>query len=120
MSPATDQLLFAYGALLLPTTQLDVFGRLPANEDDVLPEYALQYRDGDDPRGASPSAHTALPVLRYTANALDKVPGRVLHLTEDELDAADEFEMALYRRAPVTVASGRRVWLYLRGPGDVG
>lgn len=118
MSPATDHLLFAYGALLQPTTQLDVFGRLPLSDEDVLPGYALLYRDDDDPRGATPSAHTVLPHLRQTGSTLDKVPGRVLHLDDDEVDAADEFQMALYRRARVTLASGRRAWLYLRGAGD--
>ncbi|MCC4906688.1 gamma-glutamylcyclotransferase family protein [Microbacterium sp. cx-59] len=116
MPGSADQLLFAYGTLLRPTTQLDVFGRLVHADDDILPGYALRYCDGEDPRAADPTAHTVLPLLRPTGSELDKVPGQLLHLSPDELDAADEFQVPLYRRARVTVASGRRAWLYLRRP----
>jgi hypothetical protein len=112
-----DEILFAYGALLQPTVQLDTFGRLLASEEDVLPGYALWYHDEEDTRTPNPSGHTVLPLLRRTDNTLDKVQGRVLHLTLDELDAADEYQMSLFRRTSVTLASGRRAWLYLPGSG---
>lgn len=112
-----DELLFAYGALLDPTVQLDTFGRLVTSEEDVLPGYALWYHDEEDTRTANPSGHTVLPLLRRTDSALDKVLGRVLHLTMDELDAADEYQMSLNRRTSVALASGRQAWLYLAGPG---
>jgi hypothetical protein len=116
---SADQLLFAYGTLLDPTTQLDVFGRRIASEDDILPGYALRYLDDEDPREPDRAEHTVLPVLRPTGSDLDKVPGRTLSLSIEELDAADEFQMSLYRRGRVRLASGRAAWVYLRGPDAV-
>ncbi len=39
--------------------------------------------------------------------------GRVLALTPEELDAADEYEVSLYRRVSVQLASGIRAWVYV-------
>jgi gamma-glutamylcyclotransferase (GGCT)/AIG2-like uncharacterized protein YtfP len=39
--------------------------------------------------------------------------GRVLRVTPEELDAADEYEVSLYRRASVVLASGIRAWVYV-------
>jgi gamma-glutamylcyclotransferase (GGCT)/AIG2-like uncharacterized protein YtfP len=56
-----------------------------------------------------------VPVVRETGSSLDKVVGSVLHLDEDELDACDEYQASLYRRARVVLASGRAAWVYLDG-----
>ena len=53
------------------------------------------------------------PIVRATGNPLDKVVGKVLSVTDDELEAADEYEVALYRRASVVLASGRDAWVYV-------
>ena len=53
------------------------------------------------------------PIVRPTGSPRDRVVGRALHSTEDELEAADEYEVALYRRAAVTLASGRPAWVYV-------
>ena len=34
-------------------------------------------------------------------------------MTEAELDASDEYEVSLYRRAAVMLASGRTAWVYV-------
>jgi hypothetical protein len=113
--PAAE-LVFAYAELLRPDVQLDTFGRLVETDDDVLTGYALSYLDDEDPRAANPSGHTVLPRLRHAQGALDRVPGRVLHLTQDELDAADEYQSPLHRRTSVLLSSGRRAWVYLPRP----
>ncbi|WP_159501692.1 gamma-glutamylcyclotransferase family protein [Microbacterium sp. 18062] len=120
MAAPADQLLFAYGALQHPDVQLDTFGRLVETDDDVLPGYALLYIEAEDTRTANPSGTTVLPVLRRTDGPRDKVVGIVLSLTADELDAADEYQMSLYRRTPVTLASGRAAWVYVGRPGRTG
>jgi hypothetical protein len=37
----------------------------------------------------------------------------VLWVTEGELDAADEYEVELYRRVEVSLQSGRAAWVYV-------
>jgi hypothetical protein len=108
-----EELLFTYGTLQFAEVQLDTFGRVVAGESDVLPGYRIDHARIEDRRVAEVSGLSVHPVLRYTGNTRDKVMGKVLHLTADELEAADEYEVALYRRTSVTLASGRTAWVYV-------
>jgi len=108
-----DQLLFSYGTLQNPDVQLDTFGRLVAAEDDALPGYTVDYAEIDDPRVVDLSGLSVHPIVRPTGNALDKVTGKVLWVTEEELDAADEYEVELYRRIAVQLQSRRAAWVYV-------
>ena len=105
--------LFTYGTLQLPDVQLDTFGRLLEGEDDALLGYRLEWTDVGDERVAQLSGLEKHPILRRTDDPRDRVFGRVLRLTADELDAADEYEVSLYRRASVSLASGLRAWVYV-------
>lgn len=91
-----DELLFTYGTFQRPDVQLDTFGRLVTGEPDWLPGYAI--------RGGR---------IRETGNRLDRVPGRVLHVTSDEVEAADEYQVERFRRDQVVLASGRRAWVFV-------
>ena len=113
MADSPDQLLFSYGTLQNPEVQLDTFGRLVAGEDDALPGFTVDYAEIDDPRVVELSGHSVHPVVRSTGNTLDKVTGMVLRVTEDELDAADEYEVEFYRRVEVSLQSGRAAWVYV-------
>ncbi|MET0296590.1 MAG: gamma-glutamylcyclotransferase family protein [Microbacterium sp.] len=108
-----DQLLFTYGTLQHPDVQLDTFGRLLETEEDVLPGYRLDYAEIEDPRVVELSGIGTHPIARPTGSALDKIVGKAVWITEDELDASDEYEVALYRRASVVLASGRGAWVYV-------
>ncbi|MFT3796919.1 gamma-glutamylcyclotransferase family protein [Microbacterium sp.] len=108
-----DQLLFTYGTLQYAEVQLDTFGRLVAGDADVLPGYTIDYAEIEDQRVVDISGVSVHPVLRATGNPVDKVVGKVLHITADELDAADEYEVALYHRIAVTLGSGRTAWVYV-------
>ncbi|MGB4779095.1 gamma-glutamylcyclotransferase family protein [Microbacterium sp.] len=108
-----DQLLFTYGTLQYAEVQLDTFGRLVAGEPDILPGYTIDYVEIEDQRVVDLSGLSVHPVLRATGNDVDKVVGKVLHVTADEVDAADEYEVALYRRILVTLGSGRSAWVYV-------
>jgi hypothetical protein len=110
---SADQALFSYGTLQRPQVQLDTFGRLVEGEDDVLPGYTSEPVDIDDPRVVELSGAAVHSVLRATGSDLDKVVGTVLWITDDELDAADEYEVAVYRRVRVTLASGLTAWAYV-------
>lgn len=107
------EVLFTYGTLQLPDVQLDTFGRLVGGDADALPGYRLEWTDIDDERVAQLSGLDKHPILRHTGDAHDRVFGRVLTLTAEELDAADEYEVSLYRRASVSLASGLRAWVYV-------
>lgn len=107
------EVLFTYGTLQLPDVQLDTFGRLVGGDADALPGYRLEWTDIDDERVAQLSGLDKHPILRQTGDAHDRVFGRVLTLTAEELDAADEYEVSLYRRASVSLASGLRAWVYV-------
>lgn len=108
-----DQLLFSYGTLQLPGVQLDTFGRLLEGDDDVLPGFTVDYAEIDDRRVVDLSGADVHPIVRVTHNPLDKVIGKALWVTEDELDASDEYEVALYRRISVELASRRVAWVYV-------
>ena len=107
------QYLFSYGTLQHPDVQLDTFGRLVDGADDALPGYTVDYAEIADPRVVDLSGLTVHPIVRETGNPLDKVVGRVLRVTDDEIDAADEYEVALYRRISVVLASGLSAWVYV-------
>jgi len=111
--PVADQLLFTYGTLQNPDVQLDTFGRLIDSEPEVLAGYTVDYVEIPDPRVVALSGESVHPIVRETGNPLDKVTGAVLWVTEEEITAADEYEVALYRRAAVMLESGRRAWVYL-------
>ena len=113
MPEAADELLFSYGTLQQPEVQLDTFGRLLDGDDDILPGYTVDYAEIEDPRVADLSGLSVHPIVRATGNPRDKVTGRALHVTEDELEAADEYEVELYRRVAATLASGRTAWVYV-------
>ena len=108
-----DQLLFTYGNLQQPDVQLDTFGRLVDGELDWLPGYTVDYVEIADPRGTDVSGTSIQPVVRPTCNRLDRVPGRVLHLTDEEIEAADEYQVELYHREHVVLSSGHTAWVYV-------
>lgn len=108
-----SEALFTYGTLQFASVQLDTFGRLIEGDDAVLPGYHLDQVEIDDPRVVELSGTDVHPVLRATGSPLDKVVGRVLRLTPDELDAADEYEVSLYRRIRVVLADGSAAWVYV-------
>lgn len=109
----TDQLLFTYGTLQYAEVQLDTFGRIVAGDADTLPGYTIDYAEIQDQRVVDVSGQSVHPVLRATGSALDKVVGKVLHISAAELDAADEYEVSLYRRVAVPLTSGRTAWVYV-------
>ncbi|WP_214466491.1 gamma-glutamylcyclotransferase family protein [Microbacterium flavescens] len=112
-STQPSELLFSYGTLQHPEVQLDTFGRLLDTEDDVLPGYTVDYVEIEDQRVVDLSQQSAHPIVRETGSPLDKVVGTTVRLTPEELEAADEYEVVLYRRVSVVLASGRRAWVYV-------
>lgn len=108
-----SELLFTYGTLQQRDVQLETFGRVLDGEPDALPGYKVAYAEVRDPRVAELAGATTIPVVRATGNPLDKVTGLLMKVSEDELDASDEYEVTLYRRTRATLASGRTAWVYV-------
>ncbi|RJT86254.1 gamma-glutamylcyclotransferase, partial [Arthrobacter frigidicola] len=48
------------------------------------------------------------------SQADDSVAGTVFQISEEELAAADRYEVADYKRVAVTLASGLTAWVYVR------
>ena len=86
-------------ALRDPQLQRDTFGRVPPTEPDTLHGYTADYVEIHDSRFTDRTGLTVHPQLRHTGNPHDKVVGVLLRLTVDELDAIDEVEAAMFRRA---------------------
>ncbi|MFE1664014.1 gamma-glutamylcyclotransferase family protein [Microbacterium sp. P02] len=110
---AADQLLFTYGTLQQSEVQLDTFGRMPLAEADALPGYRVSYAEIDDPRVVEVSGLAVHPIVTATGDPRDKVTGSVLLISDDELEAADEYEVALYVRTAAVLSSGRTAWVYV-------
>lgn len=107
-----NEILFTYDTLRVPQVQLDTFGRLMDGDVDVLPGYTVDYVDIEDPHAVR-SAQASRPIVRHTGNPLDKVVGAAVRITEDELDAADEYKVEDYHRERVRLASGLDAWVYV-------
>lgn len=103
--------LFSYGTLRQPDVQLSLFGRVVATVDDALPGYRLEWLRITDPSVIATSGSDRHPILRRGTPS-DHVDGAYLELTDDELAAADDYEVDDYRRTAVTLTSGVPAWVY--------
>jgi gamma-glutamylcyclotransferase (GGCT)/AIG2-like uncharacterized protein YtfP len=110
---ARDVWLFAYGTLQLRAVQLSNFGRELDGQADALPGYALTYVAITDPEVIAVSGSDRHPIVAPSADPADAVDGTVFAITEDELAAADEYEVDDYARTLVTLRSGTRAWVYI-------
>ncbi|MBX7257780.1 MAG: gamma-glutamylcyclotransferase [Candidatus Hydrogenedentes bacterium] len=95
-------MLFAYGTLLDPGIQDRVIGRCIQGRPDVLEGYRLaSVEDGGE------TFPNCVPATG------ERVPGRILELTRDELARADGYEGDLYTRERLTLGSGVSAWVYI-------
>jgi gamma-glutamylcyclotransferase (GGCT)/AIG2-like uncharacterized protein YtfP len=107
-------LLFSYGTLQLDSVQLATFSRRLVGVADRLPGYRLTRVPIIDPQRAKVhgTSHYANVVPADTSTA--EVSGTLLEINDAELDLVDGYErLDGYSRIQVTVASGRRAWLYV-------
>lgn len=105
-------LLFSYGTLRDPGVQAAVFGRAVACTDDALPGFRVDQVAITDPDVLAASGLDRHPILR-PGSPDDVVTGARLELDDDELAAADRYEVDDYTRISVTLASGRAAWAYV-------
>lgn len=109
-------LLFSYGTLQDERVQLELFGRRLAGRKDELLGYAQTRVQVADPAFARTSGKAEHPMLRPAADPLAAVAGMAFDVTEVELERADAYEPAEYRRVLAPLASGAQAWVYVAAP----
>ncbi|MDO4696681.1 MAG: gamma-glutamylcyclotransferase family protein [Neisseria sp.] len=106
------QKLFSYGTLQQANVQLATFGRLLDGMPDELPGYRLGEIAISDSRVVAASGKTHHPILIKTGCPDDRVAGMVYLLSDEELAAADAYEVDDYVRVAAVFASGETAWIY--------
>lgn len=113
-SSAYPVLLFSYGTLQDKAVQLANLGRELNGQADRMPGYRLDWVEITDPGVLATSGKSHHPIVSPSGQANDSVAGMVFQISEDELAAADRYEVADYKRVAVTLASGLTAWVYVR------
>jgi Gamma-glutamyl cyclotransferase, AIG2-like len=109
----TTELLFSYGTLQIEAVQLSTFGRKLVGTADALPGFAQSMMKIDDAEVVATSGKTHHPIVAFTGRDTDTVPGTVFQITADELENADKYEVAAYKRIGAILRSGARAWVYV-------
>lgn len=109
----TPVLLFSYGTLQDPAVQMANFGRLLEGTADQLVGFERSLVEITDPEVVAESGLTHHPIVRASDDPADRIDGTVFRITEDELHAADAYEVDDYRRVSVRLASGLEAWVYI-------
>ncbi|MBI1906462.1 MAG: gamma-glutamylcyclotransferase [Rhodocyclales bacterium] len=113
-TPGTPtELLFSYGTLQLESVQLATFGRKISGTPDSLPGFARTLMEITDPDVLATSGQTHYPIVAHTGDDADQVTGTVFEITAQELANADAYEADDYMRVSVTLATGKRAWVYV-------
>jgi gamma-glutamylcyclotransferase (GGCT)/AIG2-like uncharacterized protein YtfP len=105
--------LFSYGTLCYESVQLATFGRKLQGTSDVLQGYRLSQITITDPDVIAKSGESVHNILIHTNNKADEVSGIVFDITAKELQHADEYEVADYKRIRVMLRSGISAWVYV-------
>ena len=115
MSSETQELanLFSYGTLQTEAVQLSIFGRRLETRPDALLGYRLTTIQVQDQVFLAHSSANQRN-LQYTGNDSDVVEGSVLTLTQEEIEQADAYEPAEYKRVQSRLRSGLDAWVYMK------
>ncbi len=105
--------LFSYGTLQQEEVQRAQFGRLLDGEPDAVIGYRTILEEILDEKVVALSGLRFHPNL-VLGDAADEVPGMLYFITEEELAAADDYEVDEYRRVEVPLKSGRLAWIYVK------
>jgi hypothetical protein len=105
--------LFSYGTLQREEVQLSTFGRRLECFPDILVGYILTSIQIEDQSFVALSGTAIHRNLHFTGSASDHVGGAVLQVTRNELEQADAYEPANYKRVLVRLKSGIDAWVYI-------
>ena len=107
------EFLFSYGTLQLEAVQLANFGRLLTGQPDVLPGFEETQIQIHDEATVSLSGKTHHSIAKFTGRFTDTISGTVYAVTPEEIEKADKYEVAEYKRVSVVLQSGTRAWVYV-------
>ena len=107
------EFLFSYGTLQLEAVQMATFGRKLAGTRDVLPGFKEALLEIDDHETVALSGKTHHPMAAFTGQASDAISGTVFAVAPEEIQNADKYEVAAYKRVAVLLQSGVRAWVYV-------
>lgn len=107
-------LLFSYGTLQDKAVQLANFGRELAGNADRMTGYKQAWVEITDPEVLATSGQSHHPIVSPSSDAADSVEGMVFQISEEELAAADAYEVSDYKRVAVNLASGLTAWVYVK------
>jgi len=105
--------LFSYGSLRAAAAQRAVFGHAIEGFADSLIGFVAEPIRLSDTRTISTSGTADHRILRPTEDGSGEVAGLALAVGPDDIAAADAYEPAGYVRTIVTLASGRRAYVYV-------
>lgn len=106
--------LFSYGTLRLPAVQMASMGRLLEGAADTLPGYRTSLLEIADAAVRAASGEQCHPIAEASTLPGDEVTGIVFQVSEEELWAADGYEMRDYARSCLRLASGIDAWVYVK------
>lgn len=107
-------LLFSYGTLQDQAVQLTTFGRELKGRTDSLLGYKQNWVEITYPVVLAASGKTNHPIVQESRDLSDEIAGTVFEISEQELFAADGYEVADYRRVGVVLRSGASAWVYVQ------
>ena len=107
-------LLFSYGTLQDKAVQLANFGRELAGQHDAMLGYSKSWVEITDPEVLATSGKTHHPIVAPTTEKGCSVEGMVFQISEQELAAADAYEVSDYKRVSVALASALTAWVYVQ------
>ncbi len=104
--------LFSYGTLQIESVQLATFGRRLEGKPDALAGFEQSMLKIEDSEVVETSGETLHPIVAFTGRSSDFVTGMVFAISRGELQKADAYEVAAYKRVSVMLCSGTRAWVY--------
>jgi hypothetical protein len=107
------EFLFSYGTLQLEAVQMALFGRQLRGTSDVLPGFEEALLEIEDQATVSLSGKTHHSIVKFTGRSSDSVAGTVFAVTSEEIQSADKYEVAAYKRVAAFLRSGIRAWVYV-------
>jgi hypothetical protein len=113
VNEAHTEFLFSYGTLQLEAVQMATFGRRLAGTSDALRGFELVALKIEDDNVVAISGKAQHTMAKFTGRASDVVSGTVFAVTPDEIQNADEYEVAAVKRVAVVLQSGVRAWVYV-------
>ena len=89
------------------------FGRQLTGTSDALRGFELVLLKIEDPTVVAISGKAHHTMARFTGHAADVVSGTVFAVSPNEIQNADNYEVAAVKRVAVVLQSGVRAWAYV-------